>query len=127
MLPERKFNANCFGYSPDFEPFPFSHATNKKILEQIELVKPTYLFVAFGAKKQEFWIDQNLEYLRASGVKWVVGCGGSISFLSGNIKRAPKLAQKLGLESVYRLLQEPKVFRLMRIVKSFAFFKYLNK
>ncbi|NOU51789.1 WecB/TagA/CpsF family glycosyltransferase [Pseudoalteromonas sp. JBTF-M23] len=124
---KEQYHADCYGYSPDFEPFPFSASTNEKILAEIEKVKPTYLFVAFGAKKQEFWIHQNLASLKLMGVKWVVGCGGSISFLSGNVKRAPKLAQRLGLESVFRFFQEPKMFRLMRIIKSFEFFKYIHK
>lgn len=121
------YGCNCYGYSPDFEPFPFSMQTNKKICDEIEQVRPTYLFVAFGAKKQEFWIQEHLEFLEKTGVKWVVGCGGSISFLSGNVKRAPKIAQRVGLESVFRLLQEPKLFRFVRILKSFAFFKYVFK
>ncbi len=43
---------------------------------------------------------------------WLVGVGVSFSFVSGEIARAPRWLQRVGLEWVYRLLQEPR--RLFR-------------
>ena len=43
---------------------------------------------------------------------WLVGVGASFSFVSGEIARAPGWLQRLGLEWVHRLLQEPR--RLFR-------------
>ncbi|MEY0213863.1 WecB/TagA/CpsF family glycosyltransferase [Providencia rettgeri] len=121
------FGSDCYGYSPPFEPYPFSEKSNIEILDKIKDIKPYYLFVAFGAKKQEFWIEENKVLLEKYGVRFVVGCGGSISFLAQKINRAPKFIQSLGLESVYRLMQEPKLFRLKRLIKSFLFFRYIGK
>ncbi|GDX07046.1 WecB/TagA/CpsF family glycosyltransferase [Buttiauxella sp. A111] len=121
------FGAKCYGYAPEFAPYPFCDEINNNILHELSLVNPEYLFVAFGAKKQEFWIDENKEVLEQLGVKFVIGCGGSISFLANKFNRAPKAIQKLGLESIYRIIQEPKWFRIKRLFKSFKFLLYTFK
>lgn len=122
-----EFQSDCYGYSPKYEPYPFSESSNQTILDEIRKISPYYLFVAFGAKKQEFWVNQNLEELESIGVKFVVGCGGSISFLSKEVNRAPLIIQQIGMEGVYRFIQEPKLFRLKRIIKSLLVFRYLRK
>jgi len=62
------------------------------------------LFVAFGSPKQELWIAKNLEKLP---VKVAIGVGGAFDFISGKVKRAPRLIQTLGLEWLFRLLIQP--------------------
>jgi N-acetylglucosaminyldiphosphoundecaprenol N-acetyl-beta-D-mannosaminyltransferase len=62
------------------------------------------LFVAFGSPKQELWIAKNLEKLP---VRVAIGVGGAFDFVSGKVKRAPKLFQTLGLEWFFRLLNQP--------------------
>jgi N-acetylglucosaminyldiphosphoundecaprenol N-acetyl-beta-D-mannosaminyltransferase len=47
------------------------------------------------------------------------GVGGSFDVVSGNLKRAPKWMQKIGLEWLYRVLIEPK--RIVRIIKLVKF------
>lgn len=54
----------------------------------------------------------------------VVGCGGTFDFVSGRIKRAPRVIQKVGLEGIWRLLSEPKLFRLKRVLVSLKFFQF---
>jgi N-acetylglucosaminyldiphosphoundecaprenol N-acetyl-beta-D-mannosaminyltransferase len=44
-----------------------------------------------------------------------IGLGGSLDVFAGNVKRAPKLWIRFGLEWLYRLLKEPK--RLLRALK----------
>jgi N-acetylglucosaminyldiphosphoundecaprenol N-acetyl-beta-D-mannosaminyltransferase len=61
--------------------------------------------VAFGQPKGEFWIVNNLDRL---GVPVSVQVGASLDFVAGVVKRSPKIFQKIGLEWLYRLLQEPK-------------------
>ncbi|MEK7673375.1 MAG: WecB/TagA/CpsF family glycosyltransferase [Patescibacteria group bacterium] len=83
----------------------------KEILNLINKSEAQILFVAFGAPQQEIWISRNLKHLKS--VKVAIGVGGSFDFIAGIRKRAPKLLQKLGLEWLYRLVQEPK--RIKRI------------
>jgi N-acetylglucosaminyldiphosphoundecaprenol N-acetyl-beta-D-mannosaminyltransferase len=67
--------------------------------------KVDFLFVARGMKKQELWIDQNLDKLK---VKVVMGVGRSFDYYSGDLKRAPGWMRKMGLEWLYSLYKEPK-------------------
>ncbi|MEI6414577.1 MAG: WecB/TagA/CpsF family glycosyltransferase [Pseudomonadota bacterium] len=62
------------------------------------------LLVALGAPRQEAWIQQHME---ATGATLVMAVGGLFDFYSGRIPRAPLWMRRLGLEWVFRLLQEP--------------------
>jgi N-acetylglucosaminyldiphosphoundecaprenol N-acetyl-beta-D-mannosaminyltransferase len=67
--------------------------------------RPDLVFVALGSPKQE----KLIRALRAEyDAAWMIGVGISFSFLAGRVKRAPRWMQKLGLEWVHRLGQEPK-------------------
>lgn len=81
------------------------------ILEKINAVTPDILFVAYGAPNQELWISRNLQ--KMPSVHLAVGIGGAFNFIAGIKKRAPKWMQKLGIEWMYRLVQEPS--RMKRI------------
>lgn len=89
-------------YSPPMGPF--SDAENAHMIELIRASGATYLFVAFGAPKQDVWINEHLHEL---GVPVCVGIGGVLNFLAGVIKRAPVWVQRSGFEWLYRILQEP--------------------
>ena len=69
------------------------------------------LFVAYGAPKQELWLHHNADKL--PNIRIGMGVGGSFDFLAGTVHRAPKIMQALGIEWLWRLIQEPS--RLPRI------------
>lgn len=87
-----------FSGSPEDFDFPAIHAL-------IAETRPEILFVAYGAPAQELWINRHLS--KFPSVKIAMGVGGAFDFLSGLKKRSPKWMQKLGLEWMYRLFQEP--------------------
>jgi N-acetylglucosaminyldiphosphoundecaprenol N-acetyl-beta-D-mannosaminyltransferase len=120
-----RYNIVIAGYSPDFENYPFSDRFNKGCLNAIEQFTPEILFVGFGAPKQEYWADDNMAILSKIGVKYIICCGGTFDFVAQKIKRAPPFMQKIGLEGIYRLLQEPNKLRYKRLIDSFKFFKYI--
>jgi N-acetylglucosaminyldiphosphoundecaprenol N-acetyl-beta-D-mannosaminyltransferase len=91
---------------------------NKQAIEQINQAQPQILLVAFGAPKQEKWIYNYLAQIPSAKV--AIGVGGTFDFLAGKIKRAPKIWQNLGLEWLWRLIQEPK--RLSRIINAIVIF-----
>lgn len=62
------------------------------------------LLVAYGAPRQDKWIDRNIEQ---TGAAVAIGIGGSLDFVVGKQKRAPRWIQRLGLEWLYRLFREP--------------------
>ncbi len=63
------------------------------------------LVVGMGVPKQEIWIHRNLKDLN---VKVAMGFGGLFDYFSGRIPRAPQWVREVGMEWVYRLIQEPR-------------------
>ena len=74
-------------------------------LARLTSAEPDVVLVAFGAPKQELWIDR---FLREPRPTVAIGVGGSLDFFAGRIKRAPTWMSEAGLEWLYRLLQEPR-------------------
>lgn len=120
-----EYNIQVAGYSPVFEQYPFSEENDNSLRNKIQAFKPNVILVCFGAIKQEYWIFDNAKWLHDLGCNFAMGCGGTVDFISGKIKRAPIFIQRIGLEGVYRLIVEPKFFRLKRLIKSLCFFKYI--
>ena len=52
---------------------------------------------------------------------WFVSCGISLSYLSGDVNRAPRWAQRLGLEWLHRLGQEPRRLARRYLVEGLPF------
>lgn len=63
------------------------------------------LLVGMGVPRQEIFIEDQLE---RSGVNMAIGVGGSFDVLAGLRSRAPVWIQKIGMEWLYRLVQEPR-------------------
>jgi N-acetylglucosaminyldiphosphoundecaprenol N-acetyl-beta-D-mannosaminyltransferase len=63
------------------------------------------LFLGMTSPKKEIFLG---DYGETLGVPVLHGVGGSFDILAGVTKRAPQLWQRLGLEWLYRVLQEPR-------------------
>lgn len=115
---------------PKLKVLSFSPAfnTNFPLLEQPEIEKliqtyrPGIIAVFLGAPRQEMWISQNREFLLLNDVRIAAGLGGTVDFLSGEIFRAPKWIQSIGLEWAFRLVQEPR--RIRRQISNLPEFAY---
>ncbi|MDD4438758.1 MAG: WecB/TagA/CpsF family glycosyltransferase [Tissierellia bacterium] len=83
----------------------FGHDEELSLIEDINKQKPHILFVGFGAKKQEQWIEYNKGKINANVI---IGNGGTLDGLAGFVKRAPDIFINLGLEWLYRLIKEPR-------------------
>jgi N-acetylglucosaminyldiphosphoundecaprenol N-acetyl-beta-D-mannosaminyltransferase len=81
------------------------------VVARIRETAPGLLFVGFNVPEQEKWIHRNVEAL---AVPVVMGVGGSFDVLSGRLRRAPLWMRELGLEWLFRTLQEP--WRMKRII-----------
>ena len=77
--------------------------------------KPQLVFVAFGSPDQELWLDRHKKEFAGCVA---MGVGGAFNYLSNKIKRPPVFIQKLGLEWLFRLLNQPwRWKRQLRLLK----------
>lgn len=96
---------NFLFYSPPFKKNV--ELENDDVLNMINSFSPDFIWVGLGAPKQENWM-----YLHKNKLNGLcVGVGAAFDYYAGNIKRAPKWMQKMALEWLYRLMQNPKLFK----------------
>lgn len=103
-----------FSGSPRMEEAP-------EILRTINAADPHLFLVAFGSPAQDLWIDRYKADLH--GVRVAMGVGGTFDFLAGNVQRAPRIFRSMGLEWLWRLIQEPR--RIKRIWNAVVIFPWL--
>ena len=83
----------------------FDHQSESEdVVDLINESGADILLVAFGAPLQEKWISTHKNRLTVGAA---FGVGGLFDFYSGNTRRAPRWLRELGLEWVYRIIQEP--------------------
>ncbi len=116
-LLERFPYAVIAGYSPPlWEPGqPIEEEVRRQIRERISSFKPQYIICGLGAPKEQAWAWPERDWLDKQGVNGTFFFGGAIDFVSGSVRRAPVLWQRVGLEGLYRVIQQPK--RFMRLIK----------
>ena len=98
---------------------PFRDQTiqeEREMIAQINAAKPDILWVGLGLLKQESWIERHKDELE---VPWLAGVGAAFDYHAGTAKWAPPWIQRIGLEWLYRLFNEPRMFK--RNIYSFAF------
>lgn len=74
------------------------------VVAEINASGAQILLVAMGVPQQELWIERMRATLRPAVL---MGVGGLFDFYSGRIPRAPLWVREIGMEWVWRLLQEP--------------------
>ena len=83
----------------------FSDAEEAKVIDTINRSGAQLLLVAMGVPRQELWLARNLERL---GTTVNLGVGGLFDFYAERISRAPVWLREMGMEWIWRLLQEPR-------------------
>lgn len=99
-------------YSPPFRKL--TKEEDLQIVDNINKANPDFVWVGLGAPKQENWMYEHKNKVNAL----MIGVGAAFDYLAGNIKRAPMWMQKLNLEWLYRLIQDP--------VRLFSRYLYTN-
>ena len=82
----------------------FSDDEAREIADQIRDSKADILLVAMTSPKKERFLAQWMDHMK---VPVCHGVGGSFDVYAGKVERAPESWQKLGLEWLYRVKQEP--------------------
>ena len=108
---KEKYNVNICGVQHGF--FKAASADEDDIINNIAKAEPDVVFVALGVPRQEWFIDK----LRSKDVKCVaIGVGGSFDVISGDLRRAPVIMQRCGIEWLFRLWLEPsRIWRMAKI------------
>jgi N-acetylglucosaminyldiphosphoundecaprenol N-acetyl-beta-D-mannosaminyltransferase len=75
------------------------------LLARMHAAAPDIVLVALGCPKQEHVITRLRPHLPRT---WFLGVGVTFSFVTGDVRRAPRWLQRLGLEWTHRLIQEPR-------------------
>lgn len=111
---ENRFpNAHIVGYRDGY----FRQDEEEQIVQEIASKKTHLLFVAMGSPKQDQWLARYRDQLQAS---LMMGVGGTFDVISGKVKRAPMLWQKLNLEWLYRLLATPSRWKRQLAIPRFV-------
>jgi exopolysaccharide biosynthesis WecB/TagA/CpsF family protein len=79
-------------------------ATDREVVKEINAVRADVVIVALGQPEQELWLD---EHLAATGCHLGLGVGAFLDFVSGRVARAPQWMNRMGVEWLFRLVQEP--------------------
>ncbi len=97
-FPDLNIVGNHHGY------FQKDDKETENILRMINAVKPNILIVGMGMTKQEKWIYENIPFLKANAI---FSAGNYIDILAGVKKICPKWISNIGLEWLFRLIQDP--------------------
>ena len=90
-------------YSPPFGEWPEEEFD--KICDLIKLSGANHVWVGLGCPKQELWIAENKKNLPPA---CYFGIGAAFAFHAGEVKQAPSMIQKCGMEWIYRVIKEPR-------------------
>ena len=82
----------------------YGSRTDEEIVETIKATRADVVIVGLGQPLQEVWLDA---HLAATGCHLGVGVGAFLDFASGRVVRAPRWMNRLGIEWLFRLVQEP--------------------
>ena len=84
----------------------YTHLNNESLIKQINDSGCDLLLVAMGSPIQEKWLIDNKCKLKC---KTALAVGGLFDFYSGSISRSPLWLRELGMEWIWRLIQEPRI------------------
>lgn len=108
-------------YAPPFRSL--TQEEDEEIVRRINESAADFVWVALGAPKQEKWMYEHRN--RVNGL--MIGVGAAFDFIAGTVKRAPMWMQKLCLEWVFRIMQDPKRMIPRYLNTNFAFLYYVHR
>lgn len=94
-----------------FDPAGFGSVESMSGAEQIARINRSgahFVVVSLGAKKGQAWIEHNAPRLAAPVLSHL---GAVLNFAAGNVRRAPRKLQSVGLEWLWRIREEPSLWR----------------
>lgn len=105
---------------------PFRELTKDEDEEAVRRINDSgadFVWVALGAPKQEQWMYGHRN--RVNGL--MIGVGAAFDFIAGTVKRAPMWMQRLCMEWVFRIMQDPRRMIPRYLNTNFSFLYYVHK
>ncbi len=97
----------CAGFeSPGF--CSIEEMSNEAIIQRINASDADFLVVSLGAKKGQTWIEYNRMRIILPVISHL---GAVVNFVAGTVKRAPAWMQNVGLEWLWRIKEDPALWR----------------
>jgi N-acetylglucosaminyldiphosphoundecaprenol N-acetyl-beta-D-mannosaminyltransferase len=90
-------------YSPPFRPL--TDEEDAAIVAEINQLAPDLVWVGLSTPKQERWMAAHRDRLEAPVL---FGVGAAFDMHAGLVVKCPRILQRLGLEWLFRLTQEPR-------------------
>lgn len=119
VLAEKHDGLSIVGFRDGY----FPESDFDQVVSDVSATRPDIVFVGITSPKKERLIER----FRERGCCGVyVGVGGSFDVVSGNIPRAPKWMQRIGLEWAFRMAQEPGRLARRYVVGNARFLKMLH-
>ena len=97
----------CVGFDEPGFGSTESMSTEAQI-QRINACRPHFVIVALGAKKGQAWIEHNADRLTAPVLSHL---GAVVNFAAGGVARAPRWVQRCGGEWLWRIKEEPGLWR----------------
>jgi N-acetylglucosaminyldiphosphoundecaprenol N-acetyl-beta-D-mannosaminyltransferase len=96
----------CGAYQPGFGSI--EDMSSPAIIDRISKTQPDFLLVALGAKKGQAWIEKNKHHFPGVTISHL---GAVVNFTAGSVKRAPVWMQNIGMEWIWRMIEEPTMIK----------------
>jgi len=103
----------------------YEELTDEKWVRDLINKSPDIVWVSLGFPKQEEFIE--LVTKKNNIESNLVGIGGVFQWVAGNIIKAPEILANIGLEWLFRLIQEPRRLFKRYLVDNFLFIIYIIK
>jgi N-acetylglucosaminyldiphosphoundecaprenol N-acetyl-beta-D-mannosaminyltransferase len=88
----------------------------EEVIDQVRAAQPDILLVGMGVPRQELFMTRARDRL---DIPLMIGIGGALDIFAGDRTRAPRFWQRLGLEWLYRVLQNPRRMRDALLIPRF--------
>jgi N-acetylglucosaminyldiphosphoundecaprenol N-acetyl-beta-D-mannosaminyltransferase len=79
---------------------------NEALVARINAYRPDLLMVGMGMPRQEFWTQENFARLKAHVI--LSSNGAAFEYVAGAVPTPPRWAGRIGLEWIFRLVNEPR-------------------
>lgn len=105
---------------------PYRELTREEDENAIRMINESgadFIWVALGAPKQEKWMYEHRG--KVNGL--MLGVGAAFDFIAGTAKRAPMWMQKMCLEWVFRIIQNPRRMISRYLNTNFSFMYHVHQ